>query len=36
MFVWRDFKDPGNQGTTVWSPFPEKTEYFHPSRKQSC
>lgn len=28
---WREHDNPEKVATTVWSPFPEKTEYFKPS-----
>ena len=28
LFRWRDHEDPSRLGTTVWSLFPESTEYF--------
>ncbi|NNF02425.1 MAG: PDZ domain-containing protein, partial [Bacteroidia bacterium] len=31
-FEWKD-KDDGSLGTTAWSPFVAKTEYFNPSKK---
>lgn len=33
QFEWRDEEDPSKKGSTVWSPFPEKTGYFAPSEK---
>ncbi|MCB0657147.1 MAG: VOC family protein [Saprospiraceae bacterium] len=30
-FEWRDAEDPSKKGSTIWSPFPEKTKYFEPS-----
>lgn len=33
-FVWRERDEPQQQGYTVWSPFPDSTEYFAPSAKQ--
>jgi predicted enzyme related to lactoylglutathione lyase len=33
-FGWRERDEPQQQGYTVWSPFPESTEYFAPSAKQ--
>lgn len=33
-FLWRDLDQPDQRGYTVWSPFPEETEYFNPSDKQ--
>jgi len=30
-FWWKD--KPGNDCSTQWSPFPEKTDYFEPSKK---
>jgi predicted enzyme related to lactoylglutathione lyase len=28
VFKWRDHEDPARPGSTVWSVFPEDTEYF--------
>ena len=28
LFRWRDHQDPAREGATVWSLFPEHTEYF--------
>jgi len=33
MFMWRDHEDPEKEGATVWSPFPENTDYYAPSKK---
>jgi catechol 2,3-dioxygenase-like lactoylglutathione lyase family enzyme len=33
IFRWRDEKDPEKAGYTVWSPFPQDTNYFSPSEK---
>jgi uncharacterized protein (TIGR02246 family) len=30
IFRWRDAEKPGPPAMTVWSPFPEKTDYFGP------
>lgn len=30
-FEWRELDDPETKGRTVWSPFPEDTDYFAPS-----
>ena len=32
LFKWKDFENPDKTGYTVWSPFPDKTEYFDPSK----
>jgi len=32
-FDWRDVADSAKKGSTVWSPFSEKTRYFEPSSK---
>ncbi len=32
-FEWRENDDSTKKGTTVWSPFSEKTKYFEPSAK---
>ena len=32
-FEWREAADPGQKGTTQWSPFAETTKYFEPSSK---
>lgn len=34
LLKWRDFEDSEKVGTTVWSPFEEKTAYFQPSEKE--
>ncbi len=31
IFRWRAKEDPARFGHTVWSPFPENTQYFEPS-----
>ena len=31
-FEWREKDNPDVVGTTVWSPFPETTKYFDPTR----
>jgi predicted enzyme related to lactoylglutathione lyase len=31
-FQWRDKENPERIGRTVWSPFPENTTYFDPSK----
>lgn len=33
-FLWRTPGDPGRPGRTVWSVFPEDTDYFGPSDQQ--
>lgn len=33
-FEWRDEADPSKKGSTVWSPFSDKTKYFEPSPKE--
>ena len=33
-FEWRNSQDPAQTGTTVWSPFPEETTYFAPSKNE--
>ncbi len=33
MFQWRKYHAPEKTGCTVWSPFPEDTDYFNPSEK---
>jgi predicted enzyme related to lactoylglutathione lyase len=33
IFGWRDEKNPDKKCYTVWSPFPDKTKYFSPSKK---
>lgn len=33
-FEWRDVEDPTKKGSTVWSPFPENTNYFEPASKE--
>ncbi|HVV02614.1 MAG TPA: VOC family protein [Puia sp.] len=32
-FEWRHDADPTKKGYTLWSPFPEKTQYFEPSSR---
>ena len=32
-FKWRRLDDPKNESYTVWSPFPNDTDYFAPSEK---
>ncbi len=32
MFEWREKDDPQQIGFTVWSPYPQDTNYFEPSR----
>jgi predicted enzyme related to lactoylglutathione lyase len=32
-FDWREEADSTKKGSTMWSPFPEKTKYFEPSSK---
>lgn len=32
-FEWREDNDPTKKGSTQWSPFPETTTYFEPSKK---
>ena len=32
-FEWRQEDDSTKEGYTVWSPFPDKTDYFEPSSK---
>ena len=31
-FTWRDSEEPNREGQTVWSPFPQDTTYFQPSK----
>jgi len=31
-FAWRDGEQPGQSGRTVWSLFPDDTDYFGPSK----
>jgi predicted enzyme related to lactoylglutathione lyase len=31
-FLWREKENPARIGRTVWSPFPESTTYFDPSK----
>lgn len=33
IFHWRDMDNPEKTGSTVWSPFPDDTKYFDPSKK---
>ena len=33
MFKGRDYQNPEKETTTVWSPFPQETTYFQPSKK---
>jgi len=33
IFKWRKADDPTSERYTVWSPFPEDTDYFAPSTK---
>jgi predicted enzyme related to lactoylglutathione lyase len=33
LFKWRELDDPKSERYTVWSPFPEDTDYFAPSEK---
>ncbi len=33
IFKWRKADDPNSEQYTVWSPFPEGTDYFAPSKK---
>ena len=33
-FEWRHAADAEKKGYTAWSPFPEDTDYFEPSKKQ--
>ena len=32
-FLWRELERPEKKGYTVWSPFPDKTDYFDPSEQ---
>ena len=34
MFKWRDLDKPEIKGSTVWSPFPEDSDYFQPAKKE--
>lgn len=34
MFEWRLADNPEKKGNTVWSPFPENTDYYDPSKKE--
>lgn len=34
MFEWRRTDEPHGKAYTQWSPFSEKTKYFHPSQKE--
>jgi predicted enzyme related to lactoylglutathione lyase len=33
-FRWRKYDDPEHKASTAWSPFPEKTDHFEPSKKE--
>lgn len=33
-FEWRQADDPAKSGSTLWSPFPDNTNYFEPSAKE--
>jgi predicted enzyme related to lactoylglutathione lyase len=33
-FEWREMEDSSKIGSTQWSPFDEKTQYFEPSTKE--
>ena len=33
-FIWRDYHKKDETGYTAWSPFPDKTEYFDPGKKE--
>jgi predicted enzyme related to lactoylglutathione lyase len=33
IFKWRKADDPNSEQYTIWSPFPEDTDYFAPSKK---
>jgi catechol 2,3-dioxygenase-like lactoylglutathione lyase family enzyme len=33
-FLWREKENPARIGRTVWSPFPESTTYFDPSKSR--
>jgi predicted enzyme related to lactoylglutathione lyase len=33
IFKWRKAEDPNSERYTVWSPFPDDTDYFAPSKK---
>ena len=32
-FIWRDLDDPKKKCITAWSPFPDDTKYFDPSKQ---
>jgi predicted enzyme related to lactoylglutathione lyase len=34
VFKWRLSEQPEKEGITAWSPFPEDTTYYHPSKKE--
>lgn len=34
MFFWRDHEDPAREGNTVWSIFPDDTDYFRPGTRE--
>ena len=34
MFNWRHHDDPSREGNTVWSIFPEDTDYFKPGTRE--
>ena len=34
IFEWREKEDPGQVCYTVWSPFPQDTNYFEPSKRE--
>ena len=34
MFHWRHHEDPSKEGNTVWSIFPDDTDYFKPASKE--
>lgn len=33
LFHWRHSDNPEKEGATAWSPFPEDTDYYKPSKK---
>jgi predicted enzyme related to lactoylglutathione lyase len=33
-FEWRQEADPTKKGSTIWSPFSDKTQYFEPSPRE--
>jgi len=33
MFQWREMEDPEKTAYTIWSTFPQDTQYFNPSKK---